>query len=138
MMILRQEPGIGAGAKCEHVFSKPIVIGVRQLDDSIAQFRRAYGLHAPETHDEARFGARVAYFRGTPVMLATPLTENGWLAKRVHKHGDNPVAYLLGTSDFEKSLSQRGLQLPMRLAGRSVAWFSPSSMGGMRLGVIRK
>jgi hypothetical protein len=115
-----------------------VVIGVRNLDASIARFRRAYGLRAPEIHEEKGVGARIAYFRGTPVILAAPLMEHGWLAQRVRKYGDKPAAYLLGTNDFDRTSTQFGLVSTMRFGGRSVAWFSPPILGGMRLGVIQK
>jgi len=50
-----------------------VVIAVRDLEASITLFRRAYGWPAPATSEQPEFGARLAYFTGTPVMLASPL-----------------------------------------------------------------
>ena len=49
-----------------------VVIGVKDLATSIALFRQAYGWEAPRTEEQKEFGARLAYFSGTPVMLASP------------------------------------------------------------------
>jgi hypothetical protein len=115
-----------------------VVIGVSDLDAVVSRFRKAYGFRVPEIHDEPEFGARVAYFEGTPVMLATPLGASGWLAERLRKFGDKPAAYLLWTSNFRSSSAHFNLVSPMLLARKQVAWFSPSVLGGTRLGVIEK
>lgn len=115
-----------------------VVIGISDLDSVVSRFRKAYGFRAPETLDDPEFGARLAYFDGTPVMLATPLGAGGWLAERLRKFGDKPVAYLLSTSNFSSSSARFNLVSPMLLARRHVAWFSPDVLGGTRLGVIEK
>ena len=57
--------------KCAGVVK--VVIGVKDLDAAIARYRQAYGLPAPERQEDAVFGARLAWFPGTPVVLASPL-----------------------------------------------------------------
>jgi hypothetical protein len=113
-----------------------VVIGVKDIDRAINEFRAAYGFAAPKLFKDQGFGARLAYFYGTPVMLATPLLQGGWLDRRLQTFGDKPAAILLGSIDFRKSKSSRKLRREMRLAGRRVAWFNPDSLSGMRLGVI--
>lgn len=113
-----------------------VVIGVKDMDGAIKQFRAAYGFAAPELSKNSQFGARLAYFRGTPVMLATPLLKGGWLDQRLESFGSKPAAILLGSTDFDKSKSSRNLRREMRLAGRRIAWFNPDTLSGMRLGVI--
>jgi hypothetical protein len=73
-----------------------VVIGVRNLDDAIAKYRQAYGLEAPDKHDDAEFGARLASFPGTPVVLATPLSQHSWLSDRLDRFGDAPCAFVIG------------------------------------------
>jgi hypothetical protein len=87
-----------------------VIIGVKDLDASIAQFRRAYGFPAPERQDDPTFGAKLAWFRGTPVVLATPLSPQSWLEARIREFGETPCAFILG--------SARAMD-----AHKSAAWF---------------
>jgi len=115
-----------------------VVIGVSDLDVAVSRFRKAYGFQAPEIRDEPEFGARLAYFEDTPVMLATPQGASGWLAERLRKFGDKPAAYLIRTNNFRGTSAHFNLVSPMLLAEKHVAWFSPGVLGGTRLGVIEK
>src|SRR5262249_33911998 len=49
-----------------------VVIAVQDLDKSAAQFQKAYGLKAPIRQDDPAFGAKLAWFEGTPIVLASP------------------------------------------------------------------
>jgi hypothetical protein len=73
-----------------------VVIGVKDLDASIAQYRQAYWIDAPERQEDAEFGAKLAWFRGTPVVLAAPLSPKSWLGDRIEKFGEAPCAFVLG------------------------------------------
>ena len=46
-----------------------LLIAVRDLQASIKRFRAAYGLPAPVEQTDAGFGAQLASFSGTPVVL---------------------------------------------------------------------
>ena len=72
-----------------------VVIAVRDLDPSIARYRKAYDLAKPEIQNDAAFGARMARFAGTPVILAAALDRESWLARRVIEFGEAPVAFVL-------------------------------------------
>ncbi len=74
-----------------------VVIGVRDLDAAIAKYRAAYGLTAPEIHDDSQFGAKLASFSGTPVVLAAPLAADNWLSERLRQLGEAPCAFILGS-----------------------------------------
>jgi hypothetical protein len=74
-----------------------VVIGVRDLDTAIAQYRQAYRLEAPVEREDTAFGARLASFPNTPVVLATPLSSQSWLRARLDQFGDAPCAFALGT-----------------------------------------
>ena len=115
-----------------------VVIAVKDLEHSVAQFRQVYCLPAPEMYKDEAILARTASFEGAPVVLATPLEATGWLSERVAKYGDRPAAFLLGTDSLNDSAKTFALVSPMRLAGKSIAWFSPSVLDGMRLGVIEE
>jgi Glyoxalase-like domain len=100
-----------------------VVIAVRDLDASIQQFRSAYGLAAPERQDDPSFGAKLAWFKGTPVVLATPLSSKSWLEERLRRFGEAPCAFVLALNhvvDVHDS---------PRWFGRRVVWFDSAKLG---------
>ena len=107
-----------------------VVIGVKDLDGSIAQFQRAYGFSEPQRQDDPGFGAKLAWFPGTPVVLAAPLSPQSWLDARIREFGETPCAFILGlnhTVDVH----------PVLWFGRHVVWFDSSKLG-WRLGFEAK
>lgn len=84
-----------------------VYLAVNDLEASIAQFQHTYNLEAPERHDDATFGARLASFTGTPVVLATPLN-NSWLAERLQRFGESPCAFILGRPKPAKEITWLG------------------------------
>jgi hypothetical protein len=98
-----------------------VVIGVRDLDDAIAHYRRAYGLAEPERQDDAAFGAKLASFPGTPVVLATPITAKSWLNARIDQFGEAPCAFVLGKDNG-----------PVRF--EHISWLDSAKLG-WRLGI---
>jgi len=72
-----------------------VVIAVRDLTASVKRYREAYALPAPVQQDDPQFGARLASFAGTPVVLAMPLNTQSWLAARLDKVGEGPSAFIL-------------------------------------------
>jgi hypothetical protein len=111
-----------------------VILGVNNLDAAIALFRRAYGWAEPLTEVQKDFG-KLAYFPGEPVILAAP-SGGGWLAERLSKFGESPVAYLLGTRDFSAANKKYKLSGPKTWFGQKVAWFDAGKLKGVRLGVI--
>ena len=114
-----------------------VVIGVKDLDSSIALFRKAYGWPEPKIEEQKDFGAKLAYFPGNPAILATPSDPNGWLAKRLETYGNSPIAFLLGSNSSEIAkrfpLTDGGTWF-----GKNVRWFDPDKLNGVRLGVIEE
>ncbi len=111
-----------------------VVLGVNNLDASIALFRKAYGWAAPLTETQKDFG-KLAYFPGEPVILAAP-SNGGWLSDRLAKFGETPVAYLLATRDFAAATKKYKLAGTKTWFGQKVAWFDQARLKGVRLGVI--
>lgn len=72
-----------------------VVIGVRSLDDAIAQYRSAFGFSTPRRLRDNDFDAELAWFEGTPVVLAQGLTDSSWLSRRVSQYGNIPSAVVL-------------------------------------------
>jgi len=89
-----------------------VVIAVRDLAASIQHYREAYGLPTPVEQDDSHFGARLASFRGTPVVLAMPATKESWLTARLDKIGEGPCAFILRNRDAR----------PYRVASKTT-WF---------------
>lgn len=111
-----------------------VVLGVNNLDASIALFRKAYGWAEPITETQKDFG-KLAYFPGEPVILAAPFN-GGWLSDRLGKFGEAPVAYLLATRDFAAATKKYKLNGTKTWFGQKVAWFDAGKLKGVRLGVI--
>lgn len=114
-----------------------VVLGVKDLDAAIALFRKAYSWEAPSVENHKEFGAKIAYFAGTPVMLAAALNKDSWLEERVERFGAGPVAYLLGTRDFGQTAKRVGLSNEASWFGKKVAWFDVVKLCGVRLGVVQ-
>lgn len=77
-----------------------VLIAVRDIGAAVAQYREAYGLPMPELQDDRPFGARLAWFPGTPVILAAPLGPDSWLKARLQQFGEAPCAFVLGVKTF--------------------------------------
>lgn len=112
------------------------VIGVNDLNTAIARFRKAYGWAAPLTEDHGDFEAKLAYFPGEPVILAAPSGGHSWLADRLQKDGESPVAYLLATQDLNGAMKKFHLSGARNWFGQRVTWFDGKKLNGVRLGVI--
>lgn len=111
-----------------------VILGVNNLDAAIALFRKAYGWAEPLTETQKDFG-KLAYFPGEPVILAAP-SGGGWLADRLGKFGESPVAYLLGTRDFGAASKKYKISGTKTWFGQKVGWFDAGKLKGVRLGVI--
>lgn len=106
-----------------------VVLSVNNLDVAIAQYQKAYGLRAPRRQDDKAFGARLAWFEGTPVMLAAPDDPHSWLSERLHNFGELPCAFILGGTH-----GMAGNIKPGTWFGKPIIWLSPDTLG-WRLGV---
>jgi hypothetical protein len=121
-----------AGAPVSGVVN--VVVGVNNLDASIALFRKAYGWSDPVIQKEKDFG-KLAYFPGEPVILAAA-NGGGWLSEHIAKYGESPVAYLLATQDFAAATKRYKLSSNKTWFEQKVAWFDAGKLKGVRLGVI--
>ncbi len=102
-----------------------IVIAVRDLSASIDRYRKAFGLPPPMKQVDASFGAHLAYFGGTPVVLAAPLTPQSWLVARLDQFGEGPCAFILGArkAGHYKAASKT------RWFGIDISWFDTEKLG---------
>jgi hypothetical protein len=111
-----------------------VVLGVNDLNASIALLRKAYGWSDPVTENQKDFG-KLAYFPGEPVILAAP-NGGGWLSERLTKYGESPVAYLLSARDFAGATKKYKLSTGKSWFGQKIGWFDAGKLKGVRLGVI--
>jgi hypothetical protein len=109
-----------------------IVIGVSNLDASVALFRKAYGWAEPLIESQKEWG-KMAYFPGEPVIL---VSGGGWLSDRISKFGESPVAIILAARDFPAAVKKYKLGGTKTWFGQKVAWFDAGKLKGVRLGVI--
>jgi hypothetical protein len=104
-----------------------VVIGVHDIEAAVAQYRKAFGLAAPHREENKAFGAVLAWFEGTPIVLAQGLSKESWLSRRVREYGDSPCAFVLASSNGETGR-------PAKWFGTSVVWMDETALG-WRLGV---
>jgi Glyoxalase-like domain len=107
-----------------------VVLSVNNLDKAIARYQHAYGLAPPRRQEDPAFGARLAWFEGTPVVLAAPSGPQSWLAERLQRFGELPCAFILGRNG---GLVGANLK-PSTWFDKPIVWLSPETLG-WRLGV---
>ena len=112
-----------------------VVLGVNDMDVSVALFRRLYALPEPSMETNISFGAHLAWFTDTPVVLAAPLQPDHWLAERLSRFGECPCAYLFSTGRFEEAEQVLELADSHEWFGRTVGWFDLGRSHGFHLGV---
>lgn len=133
----RVQPSTGvAGGPLEGVAK--VILGVEDLPATIDLFQSVYGWPPPALEDSPEFGARLADFSGTPVILAEPLGQATWLARRLAHFGESPCGYLLGARDFAATRAALPLSPDETWLGYRTAWFDPVRFNPTRLGVIER
>jgi Glyoxalase-like domain len=102
-----------------------VVIAVRDLQSSVDRYRRAYGLPPPIKQIDASFGGHLASFGGTPLVLATPLTAQSWLASRLEQFGEGPCAFILRA----RKAGHYEVASRTRWFGLDISWFDVGKLG---------
>jgi len=105
-----------------------VIIGVLDLEAAIARYRRAYDLGEPRRQQDPEWNATLAYFEGTPIILAKGLSVDSWLARRVSEFGEAPCGFVLLAKG---SVSAENVS---RWFGGYISWFNSTRLG-WRLGV---
>jgi hypothetical protein len=125
----REERAFPTGKPTTDAFSgvAKVVIAVSDLDHAISQYQRAFHLRAPRWERNSSFNAELAWFEGTPIVLARGLTPDSWVSKRVHDYGEAPCAFVL-----KAPANVTGV--PSKWFGHSVYWADEAKLG-WRLGV---
>jgi len=105
-----------------------IVIAVRNLDDAIERYRKAFDQPPPLKQVDKDFGAQMALMGGMPVVLAQPLTSDSWLADRIERLGEAPCAFVLARTAGKYPAASHS-----RWFGTDISWFDADKLG-WRLG----
>ena len=113
-----------------------VVLAVGNMQTAINLFQRVYNWPSPIITEDSYFGAKLAWFVDTPVVLASLLHGHTWLPNRLVRFGHSPCAYLLGTSNFEAVCRQLKLETTHNWFDRQVAWIDPKKINGTKLGII--
>ena len=112
-----------------------VVLGVNNLEKAAALFQRAYGWPAPVIEDHWDFDAKLAYFPGQPVILASPRPGRSWLAEHLQKFGETPVGFVLQTGNFDAAAKRFHINYNITWFGQKFAWFDAKKLHGVRLGI---
>ena len=104
-----------------------VVVGVRDLEAAIALYRQTFQLPVPKRQRDAEFGADLAWFEGTPVLLAQGLANDSWLSRRVREFGEGPCASVLQSAGGLTSASASSW------FGTPIVWTNEQKLG-WRLG----
>lgn len=93
-----------------------VVIAVKDLDASIAQFEKVYGVSATDIGEPPGAGFRNAYFRLPTgyVELVAPTNETGPVGRRVAASGEGAYLMALAVDDVEATvadLRDKGVRL---------------------------
>jgi Glyoxalase-like domain len=102
-----------------------VVIAVRDLRASVQRYRTAFALPAPIEQVDAGFRAHLALFTSTPVVIATPLNANSWLATRLEQFGEGPCAFILGS----RKTRRYEVASKSRWAMAEISWFDTAKLG---------
>lgn len=106
-----------------------VVIAVRDLNASIQRYREAYDLPMPVQQEDPKFGARLASFLGTPVVLATPLNAQAPLAGRLDKIGEGPCAFILRRQTPAQNAKSYRITSQATWFGIETSWLNTGKMG---------
>lgn len=114
-----------------------VVIGVEDIGDPGREFMKLYGWSWPESRSDIWPGVELAWFPGTPVVLAAPVGDGGWLGKRIQRYGESPCAFLIETSNVEKAAGRYPLQKREPwLGGKELRWIAPLKDDGLMIGLV--
>jgi glyoxalase-like protein len=112
-----------------------VVLGVNNLDKAAAMFQQAYGWPPPVVEQHWDFDAKLAYFPGQPVILASPLPGHSRLAEHLQKFGETPVGFVLQTQNFDAAAKRFHISYNITWFGQKFAWFDAKKLHGVRLGI---
>jgi Glyoxalase-like domain len=109
-----------------------VVLTVRDLHESIALYRQAYGLADFVEQTDPAFQAQLAVASDAPIVLAAPLAGDSWLAFRLAQFREAPCAILLDAGE----IAPAAVSGQSRWCDLDIRWFDRQALG-WRLGWVR-
>ncbi len=124
-----------------------VVIAVKDLDASVAQFEKVYGVPATEIGEPAGAGFKNAYFRFGPsyVELVAPTNDSGPVGKRVTASGEGVYLMALQVDNLENAVAEMRAK-GIRLIGdpgagnpiKGQVFIHPSAAGGVLTQLVER
>jgi methylmalonyl-CoA/ethylmalonyl-CoA epimerase len=125
-----------------------VVIAVKDLDASMAQFGKLYGIDATDIGEPPGAGFKNAYFRfggSSYVELVAPTNETGPVGKRVAASGEGVYLLAMAVDDLPKTLAglrEQGIRLigdpgPDKPVTGQV-FIHPSAAGGVLTQLVQR
>ncbi len=112
---------------------KFVVVQVRDLAAAIARYRAAFQLPEPQMQDDATLGAHLAWFPGTPAILASPSGPDTWLSQRLKQFGEIPCAFILGSAAGITAANP-----PTKWFSSQFMWIDASKLNNARVGLAAR
>lgn len=124
-----------------------VVIAVKDLDESIAQFEKVYGVKATDVGEPPGAGFRNAYFRFGPsyLELVAPTNESGPVGRRVAASGEGVYLLAMQVDDLEHAVAELRTS-GVRLVGdpgpgkpiTGQVFIHPSAAGGVLTQLVQR
>jgi len=124
-----------------------VVIAVKDLDASIAQFETTYGVAVSDRGEPQGAGFKNAHFRfdDSYLELVSPTNETGPVGRRVTASGDGVYLIALRVDDVEKTV-QELRDKSVRLVGdpgpgnpiKGQIFIHPSAAGGVLTQIVQR
>ena len=102
-----------------------VVIAVKNLDEGIERYRKAFGSPPPIKQIAREWGAQLALLGNLPVILAAPVTADSLLNERLSRFGEGPVGVLL---KVRNKPAHRAMP-STRWFGEDVFWLDAPALG---------
>jgi hypothetical protein len=107
-----------------------VVVAVRNLPEAIAKYRAAFEFGEPQQQDDPRHGAHLAWFPGSPAILAAPINDDTWLARRLKQFGEVPCAFIFASSEMKGSGGDSNWFT------NRIIWLDPKTVADARIGFV--
>ena len=124
-----------------------VVIAVKDLEESIAQFEKVYGVPATDLGEPPGAGFRNAYFRfgATYLELVAPTNETGPVGRRVAASGEGVYLIAMQVDNLENAVAELRAK-GVRLVGdpgpgnpiKGQVFIHPSAAGGVLTQLVQR
>jgi len=106
-----------------------VILAVHDLSATAASFQKAFNVDSPSLGEDFDLKARLAHFRGTPVILATPVQSSSPIQLRLDRFGEGPMGFLFSRTWNEPSARTS------QWFGQQLRWFKEKPGTGL-LGML--